>query len=262
MTLGIWLINLDGSDKRLTRSAASLADAGLAFERLPAFDGRKLTKDQFPLYDARATLGRFGRDLTGGEIGCFLSHLAAVRRFLDSSNDFGLVAEDDLSVAKDAAVVMQGLLAALRSGAALKPWHVANLGAPARRMYSVLGEVHPGFHLLRAHYFPVTTTAILWNRDGAAAFLAAATRIDMPVDHWLRHWAIEADSGLALDRPVFPSLDLESEIDIAAPRNAFRGGLRFFWARQKRLFLNKRRAGGHAARFRTVHAPAGNTGRN
>ena len=249
MTLGIWLINLDGSDQRLARSAASLAAAGLPFARLPAFDGRKLTKAEFPLYDARATLARFGRDLTGGEIGCFLSHLDAARRFLDNGDTFGLVVEDDLSVPHDAAAVMAGLVQALHGGAARTPWHVANLGNPGRRMFNILGEVHPGYRLVRAHYFPVTTTAILWNREGAAAFVAAATRIDMPVDHWLRDWATKMDSGLALDRPLFPSVDLESEIDIAAPRKAFRVGLRFFWSKQKRLFMNKWRARSHEARF-------------
>jgi glycosyl transferase family 25 len=235
------LINLAGSDARLAVATDVLDRAGIRFVRLPAFDGRALRPEELPLYDANLALRGFGRRLTGGEVGCFLSHLEAARRFLDSDADYGLVLEDDLMVAAGGAAGLERLVQTLRQGGARLPWLVANLGEPARRMFTPLADL--GGHLLvRAHYFPVTTTAILWNRDGAAAFLRDASVIAMPVDHWLRRWAVGGRCGLAVNPPLFPSRQADSEIDAAAQRDALPRGLSYFIIKQTRLWRNKLRA--------------------
>ena len=96
--LATFLINLDGSDDRLAGATALLNGIGLPFERLAAFDGRGIPADRLPDYDPQECRRRFGRHLSGGEVGCYQSHLAAARRFLASDARFGLVLEDDLGV--------------------------------------------------------------------------------------------------------------------------------------------------------------------
>jgi glycosyl transferase family 25 len=239
MTLHTQVINLDGSDARWASATAALTAAGIAFVRLPAFDGRG--KTALPLYDPAAARARFGRPLTGGEVGCFLSHLDGARRFLATGAPLGLVLEDDLACAPDAGARLDHLTARLT---AMPGWWVANLGEPVRRFGSDLGD-----GLLQAHYFPVTTTAILWTRDGATAFLAQATRIDMPVDHWLRWWMGRHDRGLGLADPIFRTSGADSEIDAATHRRASPRGLRYGLSKQRRLWTNKWRAMANRRRF-------------
>lgn len=253
--LDVQLINLDGSDARLTRATAALQAAGIPFRRLPAFDGRGKHPEDLPLYDPAAAMRSFGRKLTGGEIGCFLSHLEAARQFLQTGADYGLVLEDDLSIATpDAGTVLTGLLDALPKVSADKVWHVANLGRAAPEVSSRLGPVEPGHLLVRAHLFPVTTTAILWSREGAASFVHDVQRIDMPVDQWLRCWASAADTGIAVNPALFGTSGAASEIDASVSRSkSVRRGPRYAIARKLWLWRNTRLARRHQAAFAKAH---------
>lgn len=252
--LAIFLINLDGSDTRLANATAALHAAGLAFTRIPAFDGRGKAPEDLPLYDAQATQRAFGRKMVGGEVGCFLSHRRAAEAFLASGAEFGLVLEDDLTVPEDAAGTLKALLAALDAGGAVKPWHVINLGRNARRVLTPLAAIPPRYRLIRAHYHPMTTTAILWNRAGAQAFIAGTGKlIDMPVDNWIQNWASKADCGLSLDPPVFAPIDGDSEIGGAQHRKGGAKGARYYFDKQRRLWRNKLHAMANALRFRLIH---------
>ena len=243
MPFEAYVINLQGSDARLTAATEALGAGGIAFQRLAAFDGRGKRPEDLPLYDPAKARAVFGRALTGGEVGCFLSHLEGARQFLATHADYGLVLEDDLAVVDGARQVLDAVLQRLGTGAAVTPWHVMNVGQGARGWFTGLGDMGRGHQLVRAHYFPVTTTALLWNRVGAAAFLRDAGAVTMPVDHWLRIWATEAGSGLALNPPIFPAMGAQSEIDAVGGRMAERRGVRYLWTKQVRLWRVKRAAG-------------------
>lgn len=224
--LDVQLINLDGSDARLATATAALNAAGIPFRRLPAYDGRGKRPEDLPLYDAAQARRSFGRLLTGAEIGCFLSHLEGARRYLASGADYGLVLEDDATIPAYAADTLARLLDALDLGKAGAPWWVGNLGEATRRVVTPLTGAGPKHRLVRAHYHPLLTTAVLWNRAGAEAFLRDAGTIAMPVDQFLRHWASRTDKGLALDPPLFPPANVVSEIDSDGSRSQLRAGLR------------------------------------
>ena len=239
--LDVFLINLDGSDARLAHAKAALDVAGIGFQRIAAFDGRGKQPGQLPMYDEARALRVFGRMLSGGEVGCFLSHLAAARDFLAGEAEFGLVLEDDLSVAPRAKVALAQIMASDCGS----PWWVANLGEPARHWFTPVADLEGGHALVRAHYFPVTTTAILWNRAGAAAFVRDARTIEMPVDHWLRRWATQARCGLAVNPALFPPTEMQSEIDgPSAPKSGRKAGhgLHYGLTKYRRMWANKRRA--------------------
>ena len=249
--LDVQLINLDGSDARLATASAALTAAGIPFRRLPAYDGRGKRPEDLPLYDAAQAKRSFGRLLTGAEIGCFLSHLEGARRFLASDREFGLVLEDDLAIAAhEAGPLLTDLAEALHGGAARRPWHLANLGRAASELFTPLTPLDAGHTLVRAHLFPVTTTAILWTRAGAEAFLRDARRIDMPVDQCLRCWATAAGTGLAVNAAIFDTSGAVSEIDATVSRSkSVRRGLRYAIARKVWLMRNKARARQHQRAF-------------
>ena len=106
----VYLINLDSSTDRLATASAQLAKAGIQFERVPAYDGRGKNLVEFPEYLARRTHRAIGRDLVGGEIGCYLSHLAVLERFITSGSENCVVLEDDLVISDTLAEAVENIL--------------------------------------------------------------------------------------------------------------------------------------------------------
>jgi GR25 family glycosyltransferase involved in LPS biosynthesis len=80
----IQVINLPNRTDRLALISSQLKDAGLGFEKLVAVDGKKLGLDS--------------KFLSMGEIGCFKSHLNAMRRQNESGVSYSLILEDDASL--------------------------------------------------------------------------------------------------------------------------------------------------------------------
>lgn len=95
-TLDVYLINMDGATERLASMTSSLAGAGLDWQRVPGIKGRELT---FPIREFSELSYKLlhGRRRTPPEVGCYLSHIECVRRFLAGHADFALILEDDVT---------------------------------------------------------------------------------------------------------------------------------------------------------------------
>lgn len=177
----ILLINLERSRERLATALGQLAAAGLAAERLPAVDGRAIPEEE-RLRLAPWDTGAFFKPLSPGEVGCYLSHVAAAERIVAEGWPVALVLEDDF---------------ALNPGFAADLADLAALGEALPDLVRLDGSMTggqlirrlPGGRRLLRHRRPATcTTALLWTRRGAAKFLAAARPLRRPVDVQLKHW--------------------------------------------------------------------------
>ena len=199
----IQVINLDGSDDRLAAARAQLEAQGLAFTRSPAFDGRGLPMEDLPRYSAFRARLWFGRPLTGGEVGCFLSHRACAERFLATDAAVGLVLEDDLRLCDDFALKLDALVAALGSGTA-PGWRLVNLGRSLKPGQDRHAVAHlPGqVSLCQGADFPLSTHGLLWSRPGAERFLQAAQWVTGTIDNWLRSDMSVHGGGLFTDPPL------------------------------------------------------------
>lgn len=240
--LAAYLINLEGSDGRLAQATAQLTAAGLPFTRVAAFDGRGLAREEFPDYDHARALAHMGRPLRGGEVGCYLSHLEAARQFLASGAAYGLVLEDDLQLMPDFAAGLAAVLTLVDERAA--DWDLVHLAAGRHKIFTRIAgfEVAGQRHVLtRAHYFPMVTTALLWSRAGAAAFVAAHRQIWAPVDNYLRHWQLSRDRGLAVWPPLVKTSGVASEIagEGGARRSVAGRTPGYGWIRRRRLLMDK-----------------------
>lgn len=93
MTVPAYLINLDRSPDRLGEISEQLSALGIAFERVPAVDGRNLSDDDIGAVrvDTPGWL-----PLSAGEVGCFLSHRTCWRRIAEGEAAYGCVFEDDV----------------------------------------------------------------------------------------------------------------------------------------------------------------------
>jgi GR25 family glycosyltransferase involved in LPS biosynthesis len=80
----IQVINLENRPDRLAVMVSQLNDAGLSFETLVAVDGKKV--------------GLESEFLSLGEIGCFKSHVCAMRRQKETGAAYSLILEDDAAL--------------------------------------------------------------------------------------------------------------------------------------------------------------------
>lgn len=96
------LINLAESKDRLSKMTCRLKKLGVEYERIEAINGKQLTqatKDSLTYpYNHFESKVRYTRELTDGEIGCFLSHRMCWEKLVASNEDFALIMEDDIEI--------------------------------------------------------------------------------------------------------------------------------------------------------------------
>jgi len=237
-----YVINLDGSTERLAGIRARLDATAIRYERQSAVDGRAFGAGDVPEYDEAAALRYMGRKLVGGELGCYLSHLKTAQRFLQTEADACLVLEDDAVPVADLDKLVRETCAQLR--ARDPDWRIVNLGNPRQKITREVAQItvtNQPYSLARAYYFPMTTSAILWSRKGAAEFVAEHRTIFAPVDNYLRHWITRAGGGYAFEPRPVSTLEAGSDIGGATgPRRARHGrSVAYGWRKQRRLLIDK-----------------------
>lgn len=236
-----FLINLDDSTDRLSAASARFAAADLPFQRLSAVDMRGKSPHDHSDYNDAAAIAYMGRSLSGGEIGCFLSHLRAAQAFLDSDAEFGVVFEDDMVIPEDMKSLLDQSIEYLKK-TPLK-WFLVNFGANRMKIYTPVHQingVNAAYALCKAHYFPMTTGGLIWSREGAQLFLDEHSKIRMPVDNYMRHWLTRTNTGLAVWPSFVCDSGAESEIDTSeAKRKKLSRSALYGIRKQRRLLIDK-----------------------
>lgn len=178
--LQTWVINLDRAPDRLARISAQLQGLKLPFERLAAVDARAFTPEQRALLDEPAYRRHHGMRPVGGELGCYLSHVAVMRAFLASDATYALVLEDDVLLHDSLPAVLQGLMQHPTR------WDMVKLSAVHRGTPQPFLEVAPG-HALAVMLSRCTgSSAYLINRAAAQAYLREGDGLlpmQLPYDH-------------------------------------------------------------------------------
>lgn len=238
----IGVINLSSSTSRREAVTADLALSNTTAEIIEAVDGRGAAAESFDAYNFRMTRLRHGRDLNGGEVACYLSHLEALRRFIASGEDTGLILEDDIQFttgARDDIVYLIGFLRAR-----YPDWQIVNLTQHDNRCCRQIGTLRERA-IFKAYYFPMLTGANLWTRSAAAAFLASRFARDVrgPFDTELRSYCAQTGSGVSLSPPPLSTRAVKSEIDQSdTSRSTMRSNRRPIMPRLVRHFPDIARA--------------------
>lgn len=87
-----YVLNLDKDKERMQWMASQLARLGIEYTRIPAVLGTALQDEDLARYRAQAP------ELTPGELGCALSHLAVWKTIAQSDVSHSLVMEDDVHI--------------------------------------------------------------------------------------------------------------------------------------------------------------------
>lgn len=164
------------------------------------FDALTENDDHGLAYDEDAALFYRGLRLSPGEISCYASHAAILRRFVSNgASDWLLVLEDD--VYYDVNFLLAELCATLSAA------KIAYIRLFARRPAPFCKVARwGGYHLIRFQVGPFGTQAYLISRAGAERFLRSVTRMVRPVDdEFDRFW----DNGLPIYAVFpFPAIEL------------------------------------------------------
>ncbi|WP_185985239.1 glycosyltransferase family 25 protein [Aureimonas mangrovi] len=233
MATKAYLINLDRSQDRLKRIRGEAERAGVELVRVPAVDGRTVPAAERALLDEPGFLRDHGKRPLPGEYGCYASHLKALEMFLQSSDEFGLILEDDVVLSPD----LSQTLSALET---VGGWDVLKLVHHRRAMHLTERSLPNGLRVGRAAFGPSgSAAAYLVRREIVPRLLRSLTPMRLPYDVALeREWAL----GVRL-RHVHPD-----PIGLAGTRSLTRDGRKYadqnlpLWQRLTTL------------RFRTIDA--------
>jgi glycosyl transferase, family 25 len=217
----VYLINLDDSTKRLATSERQLAQHHIPYHRISAINGKGQTCTDFPEYNARSSRRYYGRDMTGGEIACHLSHIKALQTFIASGRSHCLILEDDF-LCKAHCWEIVDAVSALATEGVLGDWDLINLtrkvsGSGLKSPIHMIEIGSDRTELYNAFYFPTRAAAIMWSRAGATRFVEQHATPFCPIDHLFRKYVSETGRGLGLSHTPFWFTDEDSDIMAASP---------------------------------------------
>ena len=245
MKVETYLINLDGSHDRLQNATTQLGQQGFPFVRFAAYDGRGKPLSEFNNYNDTKANQIMGRSLISSELGCYLSHVGCVQRFLETDADYLIVLEDDLKIVEDFANTVKYILDYLDQHKELD-WYLINLGAKKRKLSRHIASIR-SYDLVRAYYFPIRTIGLIWSKKGAETFLREGQEMYAPIDNFLQSWLSQNGRGLSVWKPLVYPGGFISDIDgggnsgnINKARNAKEDrSISYSFRRQKRMWRDR-----------------------
>lgn len=178
--IATFLINLDRSAERLEHMTAQLNNIGLAFERIRAVDGMELRLNVDDADDLCIDFEYWRkyhhRDMLASEIGCYLSHLCALKKFRASPNKFALILEDDAELSAD-------IIEILRSITANADWDIVKLLASHPGIQIPRAQLTKGAFLVSYVTRTARATAYMVTREAVDRLLDQLYPIRLPYDH-------------------------------------------------------------------------------
>jgi glycosyl transferase family 25 len=99
-TIPAFVINLDRDVARWRDISSALTRLGIPFERIPAIDARKRMTLIRRVIRRKFHFAPAKRPMKAGEIGCYLSHIAALKRIVRKNLPMAIIFEDDAAFDK------------------------------------------------------------------------------------------------------------------------------------------------------------------
>lgn len=262
----IYVISLATDAERRAHMAAQFDTLGLPFRFLDGVDGRRLSEKSLE-QAAPPHRRRYWSHLTRGEIGCALSHFAAIKTIAAGPDAFGVVLEDDVTICAE---FPQFLTELERSPL---PFDVIWLAqSPKKKHRAVLPKVGQlaGRQIRARVYLDYTTAAAIYTREAARRIADTINVIEAPIDHILYRnhnvhglRVVEAHPYIIEQDMDGPSAIYDREVKAIGPRawcsreaircsNLVRRWRSFVSAWGPAALLKVRRAGGPKRSDRTV----------
>ncbi|MEO7933075.1 MAG: glycosyltransferase family 25 protein [Chthoniobacterales bacterium] len=177
-----YIINLDSATDRWASVSQSFAGTQFDIHRVSGVNGHAL---QLPIPEYSEGLYRWfhGRPTSLGHVGCYLSHVKAMREFLTSEDDYALIAEDDLTLEPDFEAAIQEAMHYHRS------WNILRLTGLSRGKPAVIGKLFGHYQICIGFGRLKGTGAYVVDRRAAEALVEGLIPMRLPIDHAMdREW--------------------------------------------------------------------------
>ena len=212
--LDVYAINLDRSTERWARLARAFsAVPELQLHRVSAIDVQQQPQYAKPPYfHAYGFRLRMGRAARGGEIGCYASHLLAMRQFLETQTEFALICEDDVQPTPELPAVLAALTACADR------WELVRLTRCRTRGFYPWKNL-PAGHTLGTNLHGLSfAAAYLLNRQGAERLLKHLAGMRLPYDLALYYgWPDVREASVLPDALTLDALSEETTLGKKKP---------------------------------------------
>jgi glycosyl transferase family 25 len=158
--LPCYIINLDRAAERWMNITASPGIRDLNVIRVPAVDGQTLSPP-YPNFSAWGYFLCSGRKPNPNMVACFNSHLKAVRTFLDSGSEYGIICEDDVIGTDELLDVLKDVLRYSDS------WDFVRLTGFKQKTFLPFAPIYSPYRLVSDLFSSTSAGAYLINRRAA-----------------------------------------------------------------------------------------------
>jgi glycosyl transferase family 25 len=211
LNMPVFVISLPSAKERQEKLKAEFKTHGLNFSFFDAVDGRDFRMDTRAEYNGRKRRCFFGKDLTGGEMGCLLSHRAIYQHMVDKHMPRALIFEDDARLHEDFVDVVKKLDA--HQGAQYDLVRFLSSDKVARLKQRKVVSLGQGYSLNRLQTTPGGAHGYLITRNGALKLLKATRRNWRPIDTLIGHvWSTRLNAFIIQPGIVWQDLTLDSSI--------------------------------------------------
>ncbi|EIF44022.1 galactosyl transferase [gamma proteobacterium BDW918] len=206
-----WVISLNPTSENSQKLLADLQSQGVNADIFPAIDGRMgmpaLEGDEQIL--GNLAMVRHGKCLTASELGCYLSHLRAIKSAYRDGHDYVCVIEDDVVIEDRFGDVYRSVLD--------KGLDMVRLMSLRIRKRTVLEHLVGEHRLVRPERGGLGTQAYVLNRTGMKKFIDYAQNIYEPVDKVFDHFFLFDLNVFAVEPHV--AYELVHETSVAKSSN-------------------------------------------
>lgn len=206
----VFVISLPEAKARRESMSRRLHELGIPFRFFDAIDGRGFDMDIHPSYNGRKRRRYFGKDLTGGEMGCLLSHRSIYERIVRDGISEALIFEDDVIIDDEFPVVVSALLKQRL------PYELVRfLGSEkvARLRQRAVHSITGVYTLNRLCTTPGGAHAYLIRLEGARKLVRHTQKNWLPIDTLMGHvWQTGVDAYIVQPGIARHNLALESYI--------------------------------------------------
>ena len=178
-------INLRRSEDRWAAIASAARQHNIDLKRIDAVEGRDYDIDQWDGFDVDKFEKCNGRAPIPGEFGCYLSHVRALRAFLEGSADSAVILEDDAVLNENLVPFAQHLALQFGNGN-----YLVRLTSHRQPMFEELLESPTGVSIGQCWFGPTGSSAAYWlPRPAAERLLSTLLPGYLSVDTMLeRSW--------------------------------------------------------------------------
>lgn len=206
MDFHTYVINLEHAKERWRHMCGQLEPLGVSFTRIEGVYGDRLS-DPVDGYDGRRYRLLTGKATNKREIGCYFSHLVAMRAFLASERPYALILEDDVTLP----VSLPALLEEAAAHAA--DWDMLRLTSSRRGEFLTFAALSHGFALGYNLKVLKNTGAYVVNRHAARCCVERLLPMRLPYDVALdREWDLGFKTACVTPFPVLLAEALPGQI--------------------------------------------------